>query len=170
MSVGNSTKRKFTLTHGILIVGFAIVIVIICVIGYHMLKPEKKSINGGALVVDESNLAQIQETIHSKEPEGMFEVNMNTIWHFPNGTSPSSDAYLANGGVNHLPISFEIILDEEVIYSSTIIPVGSMIKEIVLDKDLEAGTYGAVCQYTLWNEDGTEDSSFGVNITLIVEE
>lgn len=165
-------KKKFTLTHAILIIGFLILIAVVCVIGYQLLKPQEETSGTGALVVDESNLAQIQENITQKESEGMFEVNMNTVWHFPDGKSASTDAYLANGGANRLPISFEIILNEEeneeVVYTSTVIPIGNMIKEIVLDKDLEAGTYSAVCWYTLWNEDGTEDSSFGVNITLVI--
>lgn len=160
-------QGKLTTTHKILIGGFAVVIVVVCVIGYFLLKPEKKE--GGALVVDESNLAQIQEMVNSKEPEGMFEVNMNTVWHFENGSVASSDAYLANGAANRLPLSFEIIVDEEVVYTSSVIPVGNRIKEIMLDKDLDAGTYDAICQYTLWNEDGTEDSSFGVNLKLVIE-
>lgn len=172
MSTGQQkeNKKKFTLTHAILIIGFLILIAIVCVIGYQLLKPQPEIDDTGALVVDESNLAQILEEINSTEADGMFEVNMNTIWHFPDGESASDDAYLANGGANRLPISFEIMLDDEVIYTSTVIPVGNRIKEIVLDKDLDAGTYNAVCQYTLWNEDGTEDSSFGVNITLVINE
>ena len=102
--------------------------------------------------------------------EGMFEVNMNTIWTFPNGESASADAYIANGHANKLPISFEIIVDEEVVYTSTVIPVGNQIKDIVLDKPLDAGSYNAVCMYYLWNEDGTENSNFGVNIQLVVKE
>lgn len=171
MSVENTKKGKFTLTHGILIVGFTILIAVVGVIGFQMLKqPETTMQTNGALVVDESNLAQIKEQIGSKEADGMFEVNMNMIWHFKNGTVASYDAYLANGGANHRSISFEILLEEEVIYTSTIIPIGNMIKEIKLDKDLDAGTYGAVCRYNLWNEDGTKYSDFGVNITLVIEE
>lgn len=170
MSTENSKKGKLTLTHIILIIGFLILLIVVCVIGYQLLKPREEPTGIGALVVDESNLVEIQEQIDYKEDAGMFEVNMNTIWNFPNGNSASSDAYLANGAANRLPISFEIILDEEVIYTSTVIPVGNKIKEIVLDKDLEAGIYEAVCRYTLWNEDGTEDSEFGVNITIIVNE
>lgn len=162
-------QSKFTKTHAVMIVASLVIAALVGVIAFLLLKPEEKAPGSGALVVDESNLAEIKESIESKESEGMFEVNMNTQWNFPTGDSASSNAYLANGGANHLPLSFEIILENEVIYSSTVIPVGNRIKEIVLDKDLDAGVYDAVCQYTLWNEDGTEDSSFGVNLQLIID-
>lgn len=162
-------QRKITKTHIIMIIAGSIIVALIGVIAFLLLKPEEKTVGNGALVVDESNLAEIKESFDSKEPDGMFEVNMSTQWNFPTGDSASSNAYLANGGANHLPLSFEVILEDEVIYSSTVIPVGNRIKEIVLDKDLDAGVYNAVCQYTLWNEDGTEDSSFGVNIQLVIE-
>lgn len=161
------TKKKFTRIHAIIVVAILIIVALLGVIAFLLFKPEEKS--GGALVVDESNLAQVQEMIANKEQDGMFEINMNTKWRFPTGDSASTDAYLANSGVNHYPLSFEIILEEEVIYTSTVIPIGNRIKEIVLDKDLDAGTYPATCQYTLWNEDGTKKSSFGVDITLIVQ-
>ena len=167
-TVTEKKKGRLTTTHKILIGGFAVVIALVCAIGYFLLKPEEDT-KGGSLVVDESNLEDLREMVNNKEPEGMFEVNMNTVWHFENGSVASSDAYLANGTANNLPLSFEIIVDNEVVYTSTVIPVGNRIKDIVLDKDLDAGTYSAVCQYTLWNEDGTEDSSFGVNIQLVIE-
>ena len=96
---------------------------------------------------------------------------MNTVWHFQNGKVASSDAYVANGGANKHPISFEILLDgTEEIYSSTVIPLGKQVKEIVLDKNLKAGDYNAVCLYHLWNEDGSESSSCGVDIILSIAE
>lgn len=166
-----SVKRKFTLIHGILIVGFLLIIVAIGVVGYFVMQPKpQEETKKGALVVDESNLDEIQEMFAEPVDDGLFEVNMNTVWYFQNGTSASRNAYLANGEANHLPLSFEIIVEEEVIYSSTVIPVGNKIKEIILDKELPKGQYAARCQYYLWNEDGTENSNFGVNLTLIIEE
>lgn len=159
-------KGKSKSTYAILIAAVVVIIALVGVIIF-LLKPKENAT--GSLVVDASNLEQIKEKINSKEAEGMFEVNMNTIWHFADGSSPSTDAYLANGAANRLPISFEVLLNDEVIYTSTVIPLGNKIKEIVLEKDLDAGTYAAICRYTLWNEDATQDSSFDVNIQLVIE-
>lgn len=167
-------KKKLDTTQIILIVGIICILIAICVVGYFLVNgvggKKEEPTNTGSLVIDESNLEDVKDQLAKSVEEGMFEVNMNTIWTFPNGESASSDAYVANGTANSLPISFDVLLDEEVIYSSTVIPVGSRIKEIKLDKALEAGSYNAVCMYHLWNEDGTENSSFGVNIQLTVAE
>lgn len=172
-------KKGNSKTQIILIVGFAIIILLICVIGYFIYsslnrnEPDNTEGTGGNgnLVIDESNLAEVDELITQAAEEGTFELNMNTIWNFPDGKSPSSDAYVANGNANSKPVSFEIFIDEdECVYSSTIIPVGNRIKEIKLDKELPAGEYSATCMYHLWNEDGTENSSFGVGVILIIKE
>lgn len=143
------------------------------VLAYMVLNPKEATVQQeqqGSLLIDESNLEEVVESISESVSEGMFEVNMNTTWRFPDGKSASSNAYVANGMANTYPISFEVVLGEEVIYSSTIIPVGKQIKEIVLEKELEAGTYDAVCVYHLLNQDGTEKSEFGVNIRLLIGE
>lgn len=162
-------------TQIILIVGFVALIAAVGVGAYFIIRNQNNAPAGapgadtGNLVVDESNLTSVGQDLQSSVDDGMFEVSMNTIWNFPDGESASSDAYVANASGNHYPITFDILINEtETIYSSTVIPVGNRIKEIKLDKDLGAGTYEAVCQYHLWKEDGTENSQFGVNITLNV--
>jgi len=171
----SEAKGGLTKVQLILIIGFVALAAVICIVGYilynSMNKDPEPAVAGGNgnLVIDESNLAEVDEIMAQAVEEGMFEVNMNTIWNFPDGESPSSDAYVANGNANSRPISFDIILDgEECVYSSTVIPVGNRIKEIKLDKDLAAGQYNATCMYHLWNEDGTENSSFGVGIVLYI--
>lgn len=176
MSKGNETEEKnkgLTTNQKILIGGFAAIAVVIVIAGFFLYRALNNheepvvSSAGGNLVVDESNLTEIEDMLSEAVQDGMFEVNMSTTWNFPDGKSASSDAFLANGTANHYPLTFEVLLDgEEVVYSSTVIPVGNQIKEIKLDKELTAGSYKAVCLYHLWKEDGTENSTFGVDITL----
>lgn len=162
-----SVKEKANNKRKILIIVCICLILIIGAFAYFFLNKEKE----GGLVIDDSNLDDVEEQLTDSVADGMFEINMNTVWHFPNGKSASSDAYVANGGANRHPISFEVLLDgKEQVYSSTVIPLGKQIKEIVLEKELEAGDYNAVCFYHLWNEDGTESSSCGVDIILSVAE
>lgn len=157
----------------ILIAGFICVIAAVVIMGIFiyksMLPKQQEPEVTGSLVVDESNLESIAEDMQSKVDDSMFETSMNVVWNFPDGESPSTDAYVANAGSNHYAISFEVLLDgTEVIFTSGVIPVGNRIKEIKLDKDLPAGSYEAVCKYHLLREDGTENSSFGVNIYINV--
>lgn len=174
----NGQKKKvLNTTQLIIIICFVLLIAAIGIAAFFIIKAQKEysladeSIPGGNLIVDESNLAEVDAYLSDSVATGMFEVSMNTIWSFPDGKSASTDAYVANSPSNHFPITFEILLDNsDMIYSSTVIPVGNRIKDIVLERDLDAGTYPAVCMYHLWNEDGTEDSSFGVNVTINVLE
>lgn len=143
------------------------------VLAYMVLNPKEATVQQeqqGSLLIDESNLEEVTDSISEAVKDGMFEVNMSTDWNFQNGEAASTNAVVANGIANKYPISFDVILDDEVIYTSTIIPVGKQIKEIILDKELDKGTYNAVCLYHLWNEDGTQNSEFGVKIRLIIEE
>lgn len=164
-------KKELTTSQIILIVGFLCVIAAVLIVGffiYKSMRPQpQETVATGSLVVDESNLETITQDMQSRVDDSMFETNMNVVWNFPDGESPSDDAYVANAGSNHYAISFEVLLDgTEVIFTSGVIPVGKRIKEIKLDKDLPAGSYEAVCMYHLLREDGTENSSFGVNIYL----
>ena len=175
--MSTSSKKNLNTTQIILIIGFIVLFIVIGVASFFIIKAQKNSsisdsvVPSGNLVIDESNLAEVEEELTARVEKGSFELNMNTIWNFPDGKSASSDAYLANGHANSLPLTFEILLNgTDEIYTSTVIPVGQQIREIVLDKDLDAGVYNAVCMYHLWNEDATEDSSFGVNVILNILE
>lgn len=167
-------KGGMTTNQKIMICGFTLLIIVIVVAAvfiYKSLNKEEPPAATGNLVIDESNLAEVTDQMAESVKDGMFEVNMNTTWNFPSAKEASADAFVANSNSNHYPISFEILLgdEKEVIYTSTVIPVGNQIKEIKLEKELEPGSYDVVCFYRLWKEDGTENSSFGVNITLNIE-
>lgn len=166
IGVEEEKKEKKNKKKKIIIVAIICTIAVVGIILYFILNKEE-----GGLVIDDSNLADVEEQLTDSVADGMFEINMNTVWHFPNGKTASSDAYVANGNANKHPFSFEILVDgTEEVYSSSVIPVGKQIKEIVLDKNLKAGDYKAVCFYHLWNEDGTESSSCGVDIVLSIAE
>jgi len=174
--MGTSEKSKGGNKVIVILLIFLIVcmLAVIGVLAYMVLKPKETSEPAeskvGSLLIDESNLEEVKEEVSEKTAEGMFEVNMNVDWHFPDGTSASTDAVVMNGSANTYPISFDIILNDEVIYASTVIPVGKQIKDIILEKDLDAGTYNAVCKYHLWKEDGTELSQFAVNVKLTIKQ
>jgi methionine-rich copper-binding protein CopC len=162
---GLTTKRI------ILILGI-LVIVCAAAVAAFVLTREKPPETVATRVIDESNLEEINAEIEEKVAKGMFETHMTTTWTFPDGKSPSSDAIMGNSPNNNYPFWFEVSLrgSEEIVYSSSLLPVGSEIAEIVLEKDLDAGTYAALLTIHMVEEDGAEvESNMGFNITLIIE-
>ncbi len=122
-------------------------------------------------IVDEDNLASIESQLEEKVQKGMFETHMTTMWTFPDGTSPSIDAVMGNAPSNNYPYWFTVTLPGgEQVYSSSLLPVGTVLEEIVLDVDLDAGTYPAVIAVHLVDENGEEldGNMASFNISLVV--
>ncbi len=121
-------------------------------------------------VVDESEAEDIMAQMREEVAEGMFECKMSMEWSFKDGASESKDAYVANSANNTHPIYFDVILDEsgEVIYSSPVLPVGTDLTNIKLDKELPAGEYTATVMYTLIKDVETQEeiSTAGFVVTI----
>lgn len=171
----NSNKQKMNLKL-ILPILFLIICAAAFIIYMLVFKPaasEPTPYGTSNYVMDESNLTSIKTDNPDMEKvdEGMFEVSMNVNWMFKNGTTASGNAYVANAFTNSNPIVFDIILEDEdtPVYTSSVIPVGSQINDIILEKDLEKGSYPAVCTYHLLDEAGEEISTVSVNVTLDIQ-
>lgn len=151
----------------LIIIAFIILLaaLIICIL-LLLRKPEEEGRN----FVDRDNVDTIMEDMTEKVEEGMFECMMTTEWTFENGDSESPNAYVANVENNRYTIYFDVYEKEtnELLYSSPLLPVGTEIRNIKLDKKLAAGEYKAVVMYTLVDEDEQEVSSAGFNITISV--
>ena len=110
-------------------------------------------------VITEGNYKQIIEDMDSEVQEGYFETYMNTEWIFSDGSSETQNAVLGNSPNNKKPIRCEVRLEdtEEIVFKTDVIPVGAELPPFKLDKDLDAGSYNAVCEVYLLNEekDGT---------------
>ena len=122
----------------------AIIIVLLVVIIILLL--QKKEEPKRNVVVNEKNaeevVAQMAATDYT-EP-GYYTVNMATEWHFSKGDAVSEDARVDNVARNTNPVYFDVFLkddEEEPIYSSPVIPVGSYLENIALEKILEAGNF-----------------------------
>lgn len=103
---------------------------------------------------------------------GSYEVTMNTTWNFSNGSSASENAYVGNSTSNTNDVYFDITLADtgENIYSSPVIPVGSHLENIALDKKLDKGSYDCVVTYTLVDKDQNSLSTVRVSLTINVEQ
>lgn len=150
----------------IIIICILLIIIIAAIIIYFLTRPKG---------ITEGNYKQIMEEMENEVQEGYFETYMNTEWTFPNGTSETTNAILGNSPNNKKPIRCEVRLadTDEVIFKTDVMPVGVELPPFKLDKDLDAGTYEAVCEVYLLDEekDGTytDYSNAGFNVTITVE-
>ena len=118
----------------------------------------------------------IEEQLAKNPPKaqaGTYDVCMNSTWKFKNARSASENAYVENRITNTQMMNFTLILDEtgESIYESPIVPVGSSLKNIKLDKeDLAAGTYVCTVVYHLLDNNGNEVSKVSFKVDVIIEE
>lgn len=105
-----------------------------------------------------------------KVAEGMYECKMTTSWVFEDGKSESPNAYVANVESNLHAVYFDVYdaSTDELLYSSPILPIGTELKNIKLEKELQKGEYDAVVMYTLVDEDNEEVSTVGFNITITI--
>ena len=121
--------------------------------------------------VDESNMDDIMSEMSDKVEDGMFECMMSTAWTFDDAASSSPNSYVANVESNRHALCFDVYEEQtnELLYSSPILPVGSEIRDIKLDKEIPAGDYNAVVMYTLLNEAYEEVSTVGFRITISIK-
>lgn len=157
------TKKK---RKKIIIAICILLIIIAAIVIYFLTRPKG---------ITEGNYKQIMEEMDEKVQEGYFETYMNTEWTFPDGTSETTNAILGNSPNNKKPIRCEVRLadTDEVIFKTDVMPVGVELPPFKLGKDLDAGTYDAVCEVYLLDEekDGTytDYSNAGFNVTITVE-
>lgn len=130
--------------------------------------------NGGTAAVlergfvDTKNAEEVVSEMANKVEEGMFECKMTTTWTFDNADAVSPNAYVANVESNRNTLYFDVYLDgtDEAIYSSPLLPVGTELQNIKLEKELPAGEYGATVVYTLVNDEYEEVSAVGFKIKI----
>lgn len=135
--------------------------------------PQAQDNSPRAVVVHEDTVEEQVEELLSQPPvqPGYYEASMTLDWVFPDGASPSSNAYVQNRESNTNDVYFDIQLRDsrETIYESPIIPLGSYIDNITLDKDLDAGTYNCVIVYHLVDDNQQSISTLTMGLTVIVE-
>lgn len=156
-------KRKI-----IIAVVFVILLVALGICIALLLRPKDEGTE--RRVIDRDNADEVMTEMSDKVDEGMFECKMTTTWTFDDAASVSPNAYVANVETNRYAIYFDVYQDEtnELLYSSPILPVGTELQDIKLDKELSAGEYGAVVMYTLIDEAEEEVSTAGFHITIYV--
>lgn len=183
------TKKKLETKHVILI-SVIIIAIAAVIIAYLLTRSDVvKDEPVPTAILNEENLSEITDGVREKVAKGMFTTYMNTVWTFPDGKSPSSNAVMGNSHSNNYAFWFTVTLAEEdeddssvakkdpnkpgpgdIVYTSVMMPVGSKLEEIILDEDLDAGEYSAYITIHMVDENDEEvDGNMGINLTLLVE-
>ena len=167
--VSPSGKKKLSSTQILLMVLIVVVLIIGAIIIAILLKPKATEDEKNRIVTEE-NADTIGDELKNKVADGMYEVNMNTIWNFNSSSLTSTDAYIANAETNRYTVYFDILIDGtgETVFTSPYIAVGSRIQNLTLNKQLAAGSYTGTCVYHLVDEYGEEISSVAVAISFNV--
>lgn len=166
-----AARKPYIFLCVLVIIVVAVLVGIIC---YLMLgKEAEQDTRSYNKVVTPDNVEEIISQLDEQEyaPIGSYEVKMNTKWVFPDGASPSSNAYVENSVNNRNTVYFTIALEadpETDIYDSPFIEPGSYMESVQLGSNLEAGTYEAILTYHLVDEQEEEIGQVSVGITLTV--
>lgn len=122
------------------------------------------------VVINESNVKEVVSQLAKDEytPVGAYEVTMNSTWNFENGSSASDNAYVKNSVSNTNSVYFDVMRSDtkETIMESPVLPVGTYLDNITLDKNLKAGTYDCVCTYYMLDDNQKPVREVSLTLTI----
>lgn len=173
VNLNQDEKKGGKKTVGIVIL-VLVILVLAGVIIYLLMTREPDEKERRNEVITPDNVEEIIKQMEEEEfvEPGYYTVTMNYDWHFSAGDAVSSDAYVENMAGNTNAVYFDLFLaddEENAIYKSPVIPVGSMLQDIALDTPLDAGTYDCVAVYHLVDDEQNTISTLRVTVTVIIE-
>jgi hypothetical protein len=123
------------------------------------------------VISSEEEAQTAAEKMRQTVTEGMFKCDMPTTWTFKKGGSEPVDLYVANHPDNTKPIYFDVYLEDtdELIYSSPVLKVDTKWTDIVLNKELEPGSYRAKVAYKLLNDEESQEVYSSVNFIVLIK-
>lgn len=171
MSDKVKTDRK---NKKIIVIGICILFIILIGVIVFLLTRGKEEDTKRNVVVTKDNVEEVIDGMLDEEyiEPGYYSASMSTEWHFATGDAISEDAYVENLVENTNDVYFDVFLadnEDDPILKSPILPRGSQLEDIALDKALSAGTYECVMVYHLVDEEQNTVSTLRVGLTIIVE-
>ena len=133
----------------IIIIGICILFIILIGVIIFLVTREKEEDTKRNVVVTKDNVEEVIDGLLEEEyiEPGYYSASMSTEWHFATGDAISEDAYVENLVENTNDVYFDVFLaddEDDPILKSPILPRGSQLEDIALDKALSAGTYECV--------------------------
>ncbi|MCI8581823.1 MAG: hypothetical protein HFH13_01600 [Dorea sp.] len=158
----------------IIIIGICILFIILIGVIIFLVTREKEEDTKRNVVVTKDNVEEVIDGLLEEEyiEPGYYSASMSTEWHFATGDAISEDAYVENLVENTNDVYFDVFLaddEDDPILKSPILPRGSQLEDIALDKALSAGTYECVMVYHLVDEEQNTVSTLRVGLTIIIE-
>ena len=166
---GNATKKK---GGGVIpIVGICCAVVLVGAVVF--LGQDEELEDKRNVVVNNENLEEVLNEMKEEDfvPIGTYQATMSSNWVFADGKAASDNAYVENVAANRHDVYFDIMLSDtkERIYASPVLPIGSHLKAITLDKDLDAGTYDCIVEYHLVDEEQNTLGTVNFALTIIIQ-
>mgnify|MGYP006865378393 CR=1 FL=1 len=166
---GKDKKNKILIAIAIIIILILLAVIVFLILGRKEEEEPKRNV-----VVTKENAEEVLDDMLNQDyvEPGYYSASMSTTWHFATGDAVSEDAYVENVPENTNDVYFDLVLaenEEEVLLKSPVIPRGSELNDISLEKSLSAGTYDCVMIYHLVDEDQNTVSTLRVGVTVIVE-
>lgn len=165
----------------IIIVGSLIIVALVGVIVALILNPnrvqpveeEEEAPPQRSYVINDDNIGDVIDEMQAPPVSApqYYDVRMSMEWNFPDGTSPSSNAYVENVTDNTTDVYFDVELEDtgEIVYESPVIPLGGYLNNITLNRDLDPGSYDAVVIYHLIDEQQRTLSTVRMAIQIYVD-
>lgn len=179
-----SSGQRLSTPQIAIIGGFAVVIVALVVVMVYLLvgngNSDGNTVDGGGqpgnvvpmqnagnVVMTEDNYDEIQKQMNENN---LFYVSMNTTWTFANGTAISEDAVMNNSDLNPTDMFITITVpgENQILYTSPIVPPGAALKDIQLGVDLDPGVYDTVCVHHVLDANGEEEAQVSMQLTILV--
>lgn len=175
--------KKSSPLMAVLVVGIVVVAALLGVIVFLLLgrgndtqapEPLREAVaEERAVVVNKDNVEEVMDAIINEPviPIGYYEASMNFSWTFPDGESPSDNAYVENKVTNNNAVYFDVVLAEDesvVLFESPILPLGTHINEVTLKRDLDAGTYPCILIYHMVDDQQRTIGTLRMNLEIIV--
>lgn len=166
---------------GIYIVLCVLIIVILgLILGIVMVSKDSQGQNETTtakrnVVVNKDNVEEVVDKLIAETTKytgpATYDVVMNSTWYFDNAKVASRNAYVENVKDNSHDVYFDVIRKdtEETIYESPLLPRGSYLEGITLDKELEAGTYDCVLIYHLVDENQNTLATLNMTLKIVME-
>lgn len=123
--------------------------------------------DGRGIILNEKNYEKVLQNITDKVDEGYFETCMTNEWEFNNGISDVRKVYIKNEVTNSRMFYFDLYSDnDDVIFSSPFLTVGSEMPQFELSKIPEKGIHEGKIIYHLVDDNKEEVSKVAVAVTI----
>jgi hypothetical protein len=126
-------------------------------------------------VITADNVEEVLEQMEEERKSSahipqQYTVSQNTDWEFPDGKSPSTNAYVKNDESNETAVYFDLIVNDtnQIVYSSPILELGAEIEKFTLDEPLSAGVYKCTVHYHLIDDEQIELTDVNIGVTITV--